>query len=159
MLQSAVLVLLLSPEHGLAPRPDGGGLEQLRVSVMVWLPVPHDLEHSVRPDSAHSDHPPSTDRQRSKGYRSVSYSIFYNQVVHCSFDSIAIMTRLNRLVSEAWMSECCSCGSHTGSLLSISGLFEIVFKVMIHFRALFCDYKMMYRVTNRCHVVCNATRP
>ena len=63
VLQSAILVLLLSPEHGLAPGPEGGGLVQLRVSVMVWLPVPHVLEHSVRPDSAHSDHPPSTDTE------------------------------------------------------------------------------------------------
>ena len=64
MLQSAVLVLLLSPEHCLAPGPEGGGLVQVRVSVMVWLPVPHVLEHSVRPDSTHSDHPPSTDTER-----------------------------------------------------------------------------------------------
>ena len=64
MLQAAVLVLLLSPEHGLAPGPEGGGLVQVRVSVMVCLPVPHDLEHSVRPDSAHSDHPPCTDTER-----------------------------------------------------------------------------------------------
>ena len=64
MLQSTVLVLLLSPEHGLAPMPEGGGLVQVRISVMVRLPVPHVLEHSMRPDSAHSDHPPSTERER-----------------------------------------------------------------------------------------------
>ena len=64
MLQSTVLVLLLSPEHGLAPMPDGVGLVQVRVSVMVWLPVPHVLEHSVRPDSTHCDHPPCTDTER-----------------------------------------------------------------------------------------------
>ena len=68
VLQLAVLVLVLSPEHPLAPRPDGVGLVQLRVSVMVWLPVPHVLEHSVRPDSAHSDHPPCTDTQLVKRY-------------------------------------------------------------------------------------------
>ena len=102
---------------------------------------------------------PSAGHSHRKGYSYISSTTFYDQGVYCALDCIVIMTRLNRLVSEAWMSECCSCGSHTGSLLSISGLFEIVFKVMIHFRALFCDYKMMYRVTNRCHVVCNATRP
>ena len=75
MLQSAVLVLLLSPEHSLAPGPEGGGLVQLRVSVMVWLPVPHDLEHSVRPDSAHSDHPPSTDTERVTAVSQILHSM------------------------------------------------------------------------------------
>ena len=57
----AVLVLLLSHEHALFPMPEGAGLVPVQVSVMVWLPVPHVFEHSVRPDSAHCDHPPCTD--------------------------------------------------------------------------------------------------
>ena len=63
-LQSAVTLLLLSPEHGLAPRPDGGGLVHVWVSVMVRLPAPQVVEHSVRPDSAHCDQPPCTETQR-----------------------------------------------------------------------------------------------
>ena len=57
----AVLVLLLSPEHGLFPMPEGAVLVPVQVSVMVWLPVPHVLEYSVRPDSAYCDHPRCTD--------------------------------------------------------------------------------------------------
>ena len=61
MLQVAVLFLLLIPEHRLAPLPDGRGLVQERVSVMVRLPDPQVLEHAERPDSLHADHPPCTE--------------------------------------------------------------------------------------------------
>ena len=61
MLQVAVLVLLLIPEHCLAPWPVGRGLVQERVSVIVRLPDPQVLEHADRRDSLHADHPPCTE--------------------------------------------------------------------------------------------------
>ena len=64
MLHEAVLVLLLSPEHCLAPWPDGRGLVQVRVSVTVWLPVPQVLEHAERLGTVHADHPPCTAAER-----------------------------------------------------------------------------------------------
>ena len=63
MLQEAVLVLLLTPEHGLPSLPKGRGLVQLRVRVTVWVPVPHDLEHEETV-LLHADHPPCTAAER-----------------------------------------------------------------------------------------------
>ena len=57
------MVLLLAPEQALAPIPEGRGLVQVRVSVTVRLPVPHDLEHEVRVDSANAVHPPCAANQ------------------------------------------------------------------------------------------------
>ena len=60
VLQLTILVLLLTPEHDLAPLPEGRGLVHERVSLTLWQPDPQVLEHVELSDSPHCDHPPCT---------------------------------------------------------------------------------------------------
>ena len=60
VLQGTKRVLVLLPEHPLAPGPEGGGLLQVRVSTICCLPVPHVLEHEWRLNTVQLDHPPCT---------------------------------------------------------------------------------------------------